>query len=70
METEIKLSGCISNTHIIKYFVQVFFAFTLVVFCIVMIIKSNKPQEETLWISLLTSTMTLFINPPKLEKSN
>lgn len=66
----IKISGCISNANLIKYFVQIFFSTILIVFCIFMISSSKEPSNETLWITLLTSTVAIFTNPPKLEKDN
>lgn len=65
---EIKISGCMSNAEIIKYFVQIAFSLILVFFSIFMIAISNDPKSETLWVSLLTSTVSVFINPPKLQK--
>jgi hypothetical protein len=67
---DITVSGCISNRDIIKYFVQVSFSFILVIFSIFMIAYSKNPSDETLWITLLTSTATLYINAPKIESKS
>lgn len=66
--SHIKVSGCVSNTFIIKYFVQIAFSLIVIFFSIYMIGSSSQPSNETLWVSLLTSTASIFINPPKLEK--
>lgn len=68
IEIKTTYSKCIANAEGIKYFTQVFFSMVMIVFAIYMIVTSERPSNETLWISLLTSTMATFTNPPSLSK--
>lgn len=61
-------STCVTRGDGIKFFTQVFFSVVLVVFAIFMIVSSKSPSDETLWISLLTSTAAMFTNPPSLNR--
>jgi hypothetical protein len=58
----------ITNGDLIRFVTQVFFSLVICVFAIFMIARSNSPSDETLWISLLTSSVALYTNPPSLHK--
>lgn len=64
---ELILSNCITNSNVIKYFVSVFFSAVLIFFCIFMISTSSEPSNETLWVSLLTTTLGVFIPQPQIK---
>lgn len=66
----IEISKCITNSDVIKYFVSVVFSFIVTVFCIVMIIKSNNPSSETLWVSMLTSVVGVHFPQPQIKSKN
>lgn len=68
-QKELILSNCITNSNVIKYFVSVFFSAVLVFFCIFMISTSSAPSNETLWVSLLTTTLGVFIPQPQIKSS-
>lgn len=65
---EIHISKCVTHANVIKFFVQLFFSFVIVIFCMIMILRSSEPSKETLWISLLTSTITTYLPSPGLNK--
>ena len=67
-DTEIKVSGCITHSSVIKFVVQVIFSLILMLFSIFMILRSNNSAGETLWVSLLTSTFSLYIPSPSVHK--
>jgi hypothetical protein len=66
--TNLKISGCVSHSSVIKYFVSVIFSFIICMFCIAMIATSANPSSETLWVSILTSTVGVLLPSPQIKK--
>lgn len=66
---KIHLSRCVTYDTVIKFFVQLLFSFLLVCFSMYMILRSVQPDKETLWISILTSTVTTYLPSPTLTKN-
>lgn len=66
--SNIVISNCVTQSDVLKYFVSVFFSFILITFCLFMVASSSSPSSETLWISLLTSTFSVYLPQPQIKK--
>lgn len=64
---KLKISNCITNSDVIKYIVSVLFSFIVTVFAIFMIVKSDSPSSETLWVSMLTSVVGIHFPQPQIK---
>lgn len=62
------VSNCVTQSAVVKYFVSVAFSFVLMMFCLYMIGISANPSSETLWVSLLTSTLSIYLPQPQIRK--
>lgn len=65
----VTISNCVTNAEVIKYFVSIFFSLIIIIFSIFMITSSQNPSSETLWVSILTSTFSIFIPQPQIKQN-
>lgn len=57
-----------SDARVIKFFTNVIFSFTLIIFCISQLYHPELPPEKfTLYISLLSGTVNLWMPGPKIK---
>lgn len=70
-DDHIEWSVCCSKSSksFIKYITTVLMSITILLFCIFMI-ASNPKQDNSIYFSLLSSILTLYIPAPTLDKSN
>ena len=67
-KSTVTVSNCVTQSDVLRYFVSVFFSFILITFCLIMIAASSNPSSETLWISLATSTFSIYLPQPQIKK--
>ncbi len=67
-KSSVTISNCVTQSDVLRYFVSVFFSFVLITFCLIMIAVSSNPSSETLWISLATSTFSIYLPQPQIKK--
>ena len=56
-----------SSKSFIKYVTTVMMSVIVLIFCIVMIF-TNPDNDNSIYFSLMSSILTLYIQPPTLEK--
>ena len=56
-----------SSVNFIKYIVTVVMSIIILLFCIIMIIGSEDGADNSIYFSLISSILTLYVPSPTLE---
>ena len=56
-----------SSVNFIKYIVTVIMSIIILLFCIIMIISSEPNADNSIYFSLISSILTLYVPSPTLE---
>jgi len=65
--TEWQLCCSHSSKAFIKYMVTVVMSIIILLFCIIMIIKSAPDEDNSIYFSLISSILTLYVPSPTLS---
>ena len=56
-----------SSVNFIKYIVTVIMSIIILLFCIIMILGSKEGADNSIYFSLISSILTLYVPSPTLE---